>query len=64
MTFIINTGGYKVYSNSTSGPGTFYISNVTCIESVENCNYIENYSEECLSGEYDYAVECYNYRSK
>ena len=46
-----------------SGPGTFYISNVTCYGSVDDCNYEDNFSDECLSGDYDYVVQCYNYKS-
>ena len=62
------TGGYSLPSNRTlygaSGPGTFYISNVTCYGSLDDCNYEDNFSEECLSGDYDYVVQCYIYRSK
>ena len=65
---MIHSGGYEVTPNSTlygsSGPGTYYINNVACYESVDNCTYTETYSEQCLSGDYDYVVECYNYKSK
>lgn len=62
-------GGYMLPSNSSlygsSGPGTYYLNNVTCFgDTLESCDLEITFSEECLSGEYDYVVECYNYRSE
>ena len=66
--FLYCLGGYELSPNRTmfgaSGPGTFYVNNVTCNGSVDNCDYQNTFSAECLSGNYDYVVQCYNHESK
>ena len=62
-------GGRQLPSNralyGTSPPGSLYAVNVTCPhEDLENCDGDINYSEECVSGDLEYIVECYNYQSK
>ena len=62
-------GGSLLSSNhalyGTSPPGSLYAVNITCPdEDLENCDGDIDYSKECVSGDLEYVVECYNFQSK
>ena len=52
------------FSGRSSPPGTFYITNITCgNNTLESCTSVDVYSDECLNGDLEYTVQCYNIRS-
>ena len=50
-------------NNVSSPPGTFYITNVTCGETLESCTSNDTYNSQCLNGDLEYVVQCYNVKS-